>query len=54
MTTGGAPYAPDARNPTGLGVLQAVNVAKAVQYMVSQPQHVAVNELLIRPTEQVV
>ena len=54
MTTGGSEYAPDARNPQGLGVLQALDVAKAVQYMVSQPQHVAVNELLIRPTEQVV
>jgi NADP-dependent 3-hydroxy acid dehydrogenase YdfG len=54
MTTGGAQYAPDARNPKGLGVLQPVDVAKAVLHMVSQPQHVAVNELLIRPTEQVI
>jgi NADP-dependent 3-hydroxy acid dehydrogenase YdfG len=54
MTTAGAHYAPDARTPKGLGVLQAVDVAKTVQYMVSQPPHVAVNEILIRPTEQVV
>ena len=54
MTTGGAPYAPDARAPKGLGVLQALDVARAVQYIVRQPQHVAVNEVLIRPTEQVV
>ena len=54
MTTGGAPYAPDARAPKGLGVLQALDVARAVQYIVGQPQHVAVNEVLIRPTEQVV
>jgi NADP-dependent 3-hydroxy acid dehydrogenase YdfG len=54
MTTSGAQYAPDARDPKGLGVLQAVDVARAVKYMVGQPKHVAINELLIRPTEQVV
>jgi NADP-dependent 3-hydroxy acid dehydrogenase YdfG len=54
MTTAGAQYAPDARTPKGLGVLQPVDVAKRCSTMVSQPQHVAVNELLIRPTEQVI
>ncbi len=54
MTTQGAPYAPDARNAKGLGVLQAGDVARAVHYMISQPQHAAVNEILLRPTEQTI
>jgi NADP-dependent 3-hydroxy acid dehydrogenase YdfG len=32
--------------------LQAEEIAEAIFYAVSQPQHVSVNELLIRPTEQ--
>ncbi len=32
--------------------LLADDVARAVVYMVSQPPHVAVNELLVRPTDQ--
>ncbi len=33
--------------------LQADDVAHAVAYIVTRPRHVAINELLIRPTEQV-
>ncbi len=32
--------------------LQAPDIADAIAYIVSRPRHVAVNELLIRPTEQ--
>jgi NADP-dependent 3-hydroxy acid dehydrogenase YdfG len=34
------------------GALAADDVARAVLYAVSQPPHVDVNELLIRPTAQ--
>lgn len=32
--------------------LQARDIADAILYMVTRPRHVAINELLIRPTEQ--
>jgi NADP-dependent 3-hydroxy acid dehydrogenase YdfG len=32
--------------------LQAEDVADAIGYLVTRPRHVAINELLIRPTEQ--
>jgi NADP-dependent 3-hydroxy acid dehydrogenase YdfG len=32
--------------------MDAVDIADAVTYIVTRPRHVAVNELLIRPTEQ--
>ena len=32
--------------------LQAEDIARAVVYLVSQPPHVAINEMLIRPTDQ--
>ncbi len=32
--------------------LQADDIARAVVYLVSQPPHVAINEVLIRPTDQ--
>lgn len=49
MTTGGAKNAPDAT--TG-APLDPEDVANAIVFMVSQPPHAAVNEILIRPTEQ--
>jgi NADP-dependent 3-hydroxy acid dehydrogenase YdfG len=33
-------------------LLQADDVARAVAFVVTSPRHVAVNEVLIRPTEQ--
>jgi NADP-dependent 3-hydroxy acid dehydrogenase YdfG len=36
----------------GLERLQADDIARAIVYMVTQPRHAAVNEILIRPTEQ--
>jgi NADP-dependent 3-hydroxy acid dehydrogenase YdfG len=36
----------------GEGALQAQDVARAVMFAVSQPAHVNVNELLVRPTAQ--
>jgi NADP-dependent 3-hydroxy acid dehydrogenase YdfG len=50
MTTGGAKNAPDAT--TG-APLDPDDIASAIVYMVGQPPHAAVNEILIRPTEQV-
>ena len=50
MTTGGAKNAPDATTGSPLA---PDDVANAILYMVSQPAHAAVNEILIRPTEQV-
>ncbi|WP_045824299.1 SDR family oxidoreductase [Williamsia herbipolensis] len=49
MTTGGGKGAPDAT--TG-DPLHAEDIADAIVYMVTRPDHVAVNEILIRPTEQ--
>jgi NADP-dependent 3-hydroxy acid dehydrogenase YdfG len=36
----------------GIEVLRAEDIANGVLYAVTQPRHVAVNEVLIRPTEQ--
>jgi NADP-dependent 3-hydroxy acid dehydrogenase YdfG len=36
----------------GVERLQAEDIADAVVYIVTRPRHVAVNELLVRPTEQ--
>jgi NADP-dependent 3-hydroxy acid dehydrogenase YdfG len=33
--------------------IQAEDIADAIGYIVTRPRHVAVNEMLIRPTEQV-
>ena len=33
-------------------VLQAVDIANAVSYALSQPEHVEVNDILVRPTQQ--
>jgi NADP-dependent 3-hydroxy acid dehydrogenase YdfG len=33
--------------------LQAADIADAIAYVVTRPRHVAVNEILVRPTEQV-
>jgi NADP-dependent 3-hydroxy acid dehydrogenase YdfG len=33
-------------------VMEAADIADAIRYIVTRPRHVAVNEMLIRPTEQ--
>ena len=33
--------------------MQAEDIADAIRYIVTRPRHVAVNEMLVRPTEQV-
>jgi NADP-dependent 3-hydroxy acid dehydrogenase YdfG len=46
----------DARESLGglleLERLQAVDIANAIAYAVTQPERVSVNEILIRPTQQ--
>jgi NADP-dependent 3-hydroxy acid dehydrogenase YdfG len=40
--------------PPGVGdILKAEDIADAILYVVTRPRHVAINEVLIRPTEQV-
>ena len=36
----------------GIEIMKAEDIANAIEYVVTQPRHVAVNEILIRPTEQ--
>jgi len=36
----------------GIERLEAADIADSIRYAVTQPRHVAVNEILIRPTEQ--
>jgi len=36
----------------GIEIMQAEDIAEAIRYAVTQPRRVAVNEILIRPTEQ--
>jgi NADP-dependent 3-hydroxy acid dehydrogenase YdfG len=33
--------------------MEAEDIADAITYVVTRPRHVALNEVLIRPTEQV-
>ena len=37
---------------TGVERLQAADIADAIRYVVTRPRHMAVNEMLVRPTEQ--
>ncbi len=41
-----------ARRFEGVEPLQATDIADAITYIVTRPRHMAVNEVLIRPTEQ--
>jgi NADP-dependent 3-hydroxy acid dehydrogenase YdfG len=41
-----------ARYAEGIRQLQAEDVARAILYVVTQPPHVAINEVLVRPTDQ--
>ena len=36
----------------GIEIMQAEDIAEAIRYAVTQPRRVAVNEILVRPTEQ--
>jgi NADP-dependent 3-hydroxy acid dehydrogenase YdfG len=40
------------RRFAGIERLEAADIADAIAYVVTRPRHVAVNELLVRPTEQ--
>jgi NADP-dependent 3-hydroxy acid dehydrogenase YdfG len=41
-----------ASNFGGITLMASEDIANSVRYAVTQPSHVAVNEILIRPTEQ--
>ncbi|MDA0173425.1 SDR family NAD(P)-dependent oxidoreductase [Solirubrobacter taibaiensis] len=45
----------DALSSAALGneILQSEDIADAIAYMVTRPRHMGINEMLIRPTEQV-
>ncbi len=36
----------------GMEPLEAADIARAILYVVTQPEHVSINELLVRPTQQ--
>lgn len=42
-----------ARNFEGTELMRSEDIAQAIVFAVSRPRHVAVNEMLVRPTEQV-
>ena len=44
--------ASSAKYAEGIRQLQSEDVARAIVYVVTQPAHVAVNEVLVRPTDQ--
>lgn len=46
------PFSDNLKKPELPKALESVDVARAVIYAVSQPQHVDVNEILIRPIGQ--
>jgi NADP-dependent 3-hydroxy acid dehydrogenase YdfG len=41
-----------AKNFASIALMTAGDIANSIRYAVTQPRHVAVNEILIRPTEQ--
>ena len=41
-----------AKNFGGIEMLRSEDIASAVAYAVTQPRHVSINEILVRPTEQ--
>jgi NADP-dependent 3-hydroxy acid dehydrogenase YdfG len=53
MSTSKRDYGPDATSASELGAIEAHDVADAVVYMVARPRRVAINEMLMRPTEQI-
>lgn len=52
LTTTGDDNKPDAGQASELGLMSADDIADAIVYMVTRPRWTAVNELLVRPTEQ--
>ena len=52
LTNSGRENTPDASSASELGLLEAEDIADAVVYMVTRPRRTAVNEMLVRPTEQ--
>ena len=41
-----------AKNFEGTEIMQAEDIAESIRYAVTQPRRIAVNEILVRPTEQ--
>lgn len=42
-----------AKRMSAMKPLEADDIARAIVYALAQPQHVAINEVLVRPTQQV-
>lgn len=53
LTTSEDDTAPNARTASELGVIQSEDIADAIAYMATRPRRTAINEILVRPTEQV-
>ena len=54
LTTSGRTGAPDATSASELGALEPADVADAIVWMVTRPRRVAINEILVRPSEQTI
>lgn len=52
LTNTGDENKPDASRASALGVLGAEDIAETIVHMVTRPARMAVNEVLVRPTEQ--
>jgi NADP-dependent 3-hydroxy acid dehydrogenase YdfG len=52
LTNTGDENKPDASQASDLGVMAADDIADAIVFMVTRPRRAAVNEILVRPTEQ--
>lgn len=53
LTAKGGNNAPDATRATELSALPAEDIADAVVYMATRPRRTAINEILVRPIEQI-
>jgi NADP-dependent 3-hydroxy acid dehydrogenase YdfG len=53
MLANASPDVRKAFDESGFGILDPGDVADAITYMLTRPRHAAINEVVIRPTEQV-
>jgi NADP-dependent 3-hydroxy acid dehydrogenase YdfG len=53
MLAGAGPDVRKTATDSGFGILNPTDVADAIIYMLTRPRHAAINEVVVRPTEQV-